>query len=82
MVHYFNSGYMVRTHPVHLPDRNLWQVQFTITCHDYPLPKTGKTFTFQETFNSEKKAADRCTELADAIIRRQVEGQTLQMCEW
>ena len=81
MVHYFNKGYMVRTHPVLLNHQTRWQVQFTITCHDYPLPKTGKTFTFEETFDSESKAAERSMELADAIIAGKIEGQPLQKCD-
>jgi len=72
---------MVKTHPVHLSDKNLWKVQFTITCHDFPIPKDGKTFTIYETFDSETEATDRCMELADAIIAGKVEGEPLQTCD-
>lgn len=74
-MNYFHGGYGVRVDPIHL--RKRWQVHFTITRHDYPLPEKGKSFTCRETLDSEKKAIDRCMELADAIIDGDMEGNRI-----
>lgn len=66
MTHYFQGEYLVRTHPILLPDHNRWRVQFTIARRN--CLKTAKIFTFPDTFYNETKAIERCMKLAENII--------------